>query len=75
MKYIVIDQRKDGTGDIFTTECSNAPEAIQEARKEWEHLTGDERKARVIYVLESVNPDENAPDHFDGNEVFTAGQD
>ena len=24
-----------------------------------------------FYVLESVNPDEDADDHFDGNPIFT----
>lgn len=74
MKYIVIDARKIGTGDTFITEHETAADAIQEAQKQWDHLTTPERRKRKIYVLESVNPEEDAHDHYDGNLIYTAGE-
>lgn len=73
MKYIVIDRRKDGTGDWFTSEHDDKQEAMKQAASDWNHLTYREKKAREIFVLESVNPDEEAPDHFDGNPVWESG--
>ena len=70
MKYIVIDQRKDGVGDIFTEEFESLETAKERAVACWHHLTDREKRKREIYVLESVNPDENALDHFDGNPVM-----
>ena len=70
MKYIVIDERKNGCGDMFTVEFENLNEAIEEAKNQWQHLTTAEKANRNIYVVESVNPDEEAEDYFDGNTVF-----
>lgn len=70
MKYIVIDERKDGTGDIFTEEFEILDEAIQSAKDQLAHMTDREKEQRRVYVLESVNPDEEAPDHLDGNPVW-----
>ena len=68
MKYILIDWVKDG--DMFTEEFETAEEAVKTASYEWEHLsTHDKNKRSEFYVLESVNPDADAEDHFDGNEV------
>ena len=72
MKYIVFDEMKNGTGDIFSTEHETKEEAIAAAQRQWEHLTFREQRQRNVYVLESVNPDEDAMDHFDGNTVWTA---
>lgn len=72
MKYIVFDEMKNGTGDIFSTEHETKAEAIEAAQRQWEHLTFREQRQRNVYVLESVNPDEEAEDHFDGNTVWTA---
>lgn len=67
MKYVVVDIKD---GDIFSTEMENASEAIKEAKRQWGYLTNRERKNRTFYVLESVNPDEDAEDHFDGNVIW-----
>jgi len=72
MKYIVIDERKDGTGDIFSVEFAELKPAIEEAGRQWGHLTAAEKEDREIFVLESVNPDPDAEDHFDGNPVWEA---
>lgn len=67
MKYIIMDFKD---GDFFADEFENKEEALQEAEGQWEHLTRCDQKRRTeFYVLESVNPDEDAPDHYDGNIV------
>lgn len=64
MKYIIMDYVG---GDCFTTEFESKEEALQEADGQWEHLTRYDQKRRTeFYVLESVNPDEEAPNHYDG---------
>ena len=68
MKYVLIDWVKDG--DMFTEEFETAEEAVESASYEWEHLSENDKNRRSgFYVLESANPDEDAEDHFDGNEV------
>lgn len=67
MKYIVIDQTKT---DWFTTEFDNKEDAIKEADYQFSKLTKNDLKRREdFYVLESVNPDEYADNHFDGNVI------
>ena len=75
MKYIVIDEHKDGYGDVFTKEFDDKIEAIEEAKNQWHYLTAQEKKIRYIYVLESVNPDPDADDHLDGDPVWTYEED
>ena len=67
MKYIVMDFKN---GDFFTDEFDNKEEALQEAEEQWNQLTEcDQKRRTAFYVLESVNPDEEAPDHYDGDIV------
>lgn len=67
MKYILMDEKN---GDLFYKEFETAEEAIKQADIEWNHLTDKEKENRKAFlVLESVNPDEEAPDHFDGNPI------
>ena len=72
-KYIVIDEKRNGIGEIFDENYETAKEAVESAEGQWSHLTAMEQKARTIYVLESVNPDEDAEDHFDGNIIWQDG--
>lgn len=72
MKYVVCDVPKDGWGDNFTEEFGNRESAITKAKKDWRYLTRTEQKKRRIYVLESVNPDVEAEDHFDGDIIWEA---
>lgn len=37
------------------------------------HLTAREQEKNTVYVLESINPDEEAEDHFDGNPIWQDG--
>lgn len=68
MKYLVIDVT-DGM-DTFVTEFETVEEAIEFADGDFEHLTAHDRKHRKeYYILESVNPDEDSDDHFDGNVI------
>ena len=71
MKYVVMDERKDGTGDLFNDEFETAEEAINAAKWKWSYLTNMEKKERTIWVLESVNPDEESEHHFDGDVILT----
>lgn len=67
MKYIVIDELKN---DMFTNEYETKEKAVKVAGQEWGRLTESDKKRRVaFYVLESVNPDEDAENHFDGDVV------
>lgn len=69
MKYVVIDD--EGPGRFFTEEYDSKEEAIQKADIRWERYTTNEEKRRTIefYILESENPDEDAANHLDGNEI------
>lgn len=67
MKYLVIDQRKY---DEFVEEFSTKEEAIAFADDEWERMVKADKDSTVAYyILESVNEDEEADDHFDGDIV------
>ena len=73
MKYIVIDSRRDGTGDWFSVEFDSLFDAMAEADWQWDRLTNNEKKQRTIRVLESANRDEEADDHFDGEDKWVDG--
>ena len=65
MKYVVID---DCGSDLYTTEHETKEEAIREAEIQLSRLTSTDRKRReAFFVLESVNPDEEAENHLDGD--------
>lgn len=69
MKYLVID---DSENVIDVTEFENAKEAISYADHIWDCMLDDDKKScKRFYILESVNPDEDAEDHFDGNIIKT----
>lgn len=70
MKYIVIDRVKY---DEFVREFDSKEDAIKWAKGDWDYMCAADKKCRdEYYVLESVNPDEEAEDHFDGNVVWDA---
>lgn len=75
MKYIVFDTMKKPytSGDMFNEEFNTKETAIREADSQWAHLTEQEKKVRTVYVLESVNPDEDTEDHFDGRSIWEDG--
>lgn len=68
MNYIIID---DCGTDLFTKEFDNKTEAIETAKADFDRLTKADRKRRIgFYVLESVNPEEDAENHLDGTVIF-----
>jgi len=64
MKYIVIEAINNG--DQFEKEFDDLTEARNYADDTWKHLTMTEKAETSVLVLESANPDEDAPDHYDG---------
>ena len=68
MRYLVIDELKHE--EIFVEEFETETEAIKKADAEFDSLTPGDKKRRVaFYVLESVDPDPESDDHFDGDIV------
>lgn len=69
MKYVAMRYGKDG--NVWTKEADDANEAIKAAQIEWDHLTEEEKKEKVVslFVLESADSDEEAENHYDGNVV------
>lgn len=75
MRYVVIDEdRMHDSLDLFTEEHEDLRSAIRDAEYQWSHKTDREKKQRTISVLLSINPDEEAPDHFDGWPVWRDGE-
>ena len=67
MKYIVMDNKG---GELFTEEFDSEEEAIVAAEYDWEHLTDKEMSEREeFFILKSINPDEEAENHLDGDVV------
>ena len=71
MKYIIWGEFVwGGNHHVFTEEYEDKEEAVQEADIIWEGLADDEKEQIVsLFVLESENPDINAINHFDGDEI------
>lgn len=64
-KYIFIEGQK---GSEWPQEFNTKEEAIKVADYSWNHREEADRQAtEYAYILESVNPDEETPDHFDGD--------
>ena len=69
MKYVVMDVRKT---DLFVNEFNNKVEAIKYAKDDFEHMHKlDQKSCRQYYVLESINPDEDSENHYDGNIILS----
>lgn len=69
MKFIVIDDRKI---DMFTKEFDDLNEAIKECEYQWNHMTNSEKQndCNSMFVIKSINPDEDAENHYDGDFVY-----
>lgn len=75
MRYVVMDEAREYiSGDIWTEEHEDLLDAVQDAEYRWNHKTPSERKENTISVLLSIDPDEEAPDHFDGWPVWRDGE-
>lgn len=67
MRYILVDQTAT---DAFTEEFETKEEAIAAGARQFNYLTESDLKERTaFYVLKSINPDEEAENHFDGEIV------
>ena len=76
MKYIVMTQQRNGSGDCFPHEFELLEEAVEFASRTWnKYLTPAERRINTVYVLESINPDEDAIEHYDGYTIWEDGKD
>ena len=65
MRYLVIDELKN---EMYVEEFETEIEAIKKADAEFNSLTpGDKERRVAFYVLESVDPDPESVDHFDGD--------
>jgi hypothetical protein len=74
MKYIVMEEARRGDSDCFTKEFDSREEAITAADIQWGYLTAREQEKNTVYVIESINPDEEAEDHFDGFPIWQDGE-
>ncbi|MBO7132264.1 hypothetical protein J6V85_03365 [Candidatus Saccharibacteria bacterium] len=72
MKYIVIDERKNGYGDMFSEEFDSLRKSINYANNQWYYWTEKEKNERRLLIIESVNPDEEAENYFDGRIIFNS---
>ena len=70
MKYLVINEQLFGSFDWEVKEFSKRAKAIAQAKEDWRTMSIIERKRFNVYVLESVNPDEEADNHFDGDIIY-----
>lgn len=69
MRYIIWDERDNG--NVYPEEYDSKKEAIRTADTWWKNWITDEDKRHIVafYVMESDNPDEDALNHYDGNEI------
>lgn len=72
--WIFVRKKKDGFGDWHVEEFTEKEKAIDLAKYVWDRMTYKEKKTDIVYVLESVNPDPEAEDHFDGDFVWKCNQ-
>lgn len=67
MKYILTIGTR---GNEEIREFADADKAIKEGDYIWNHMCEADKKAtQYMYVLESINPDEDADNHFDGERI------
>lgn len=67
MKYVLIDATDV---DWFLKEFDDVNEAIAEGDDDFCRLTkNDKNRRREFVLIESADPDEDAENHLDGNEV------
>ena len=68
MKYLYIC----GTAnDQKVVESDDLDKLIAMANSDWHCMCDEDRKRTTsMYVLESANPDEDAPDHYDGEVMY-----
>ena len=76
MKYLSINEYRDRTKTDFhmnVEEFETAEEALEDAKATWNGMWDIDRKKFTVYAMESVNQDEDAEDHYDGNPFWQDG--
>lgn len=69
MKYLVIRKQKRSM-DEEVNEFESLEEAINFSDSEFNYYCENDRKnCEYFFILESVNPDEDSENHYDGNYV------
>lgn len=72
MAYMIMGERKDGTGDMFSSFADTKADAIREADNQWDVLTPREKAARKITVIEGVEGLDGYIEYaFDGDVIYT----
>ena len=67
MKYLIIES---GKYDDFVEEYATKEEAISVADRKFASMCDNDKKNTSRFVVrESENPDEEAPNHYDGNDI------
>ncbi len=67
-KYLVIEENKNGAGDIWVEVFDDVERARTAARTIWDHLTDCEKKRRTVTIAD-VTEDDLADFAFDDGEI------
>ena len=68
MRYVLMDVRKND--EIWSEEFDDLDAAIAKGQKDFDSLTRSEKNnVKLFCVIESVNSDETADNHYDGDIV------
>ena len=67
VKFLVIRKQKRSM-DEYVDEFETLEEAVEFADDEYNYYCDNDRKnCEYFYILESVNPDKESENHYDGN--------
>ena len=67
MQYVLVDNRD---GDIFVGEYETQEEAVKAGEDMFSRFSDYDKKHREeFFVFKSLNPDEDAENHYDGDIV------
>ena len=68
MKYLVVDNQMEYGATEEVKEFEILEDAMEYAEYSWNCMSdSDKNHTTAYYVLESVNPDVESDDHYDGN--------
>ena len=68
MKYLVVDNQMEYGATEEIKEFEILEDAMEYAEHSWNCMSDSDKKhTTAYYVLESVNPDVESDDHYDGN--------
>lgn len=70
MRYIVIDEPRNGSGDMYNNEFESKQDALNAANLYWSYKTEREKARRKMNVLDSLYPDPDDERHFDGDIIY-----